>query len=82
MNNMLFSFPEKDFFILLYNEFSLEFKIQKANAFLIDSCNCFIEGTNNGFRPLAFSNSDDELLEVKKHLIRARGPIPTYRPDE
>ncbi|MDZ3327099.1 hypothetical protein M2D88_28335, partial [Klebsiella pneumoniae] len=51
----------------------LEFNIQKANAFLIESCNCFLEGKDNGFRPLAFSNSRDELLEIKKYLNRARG---------
>ncbi|MER4282434.1 hypothetical protein J9A42_29700 [Klebsiella pneumoniae] len=33
----------------------------------------FIEGKDNGFRPLAFSNSRDELLEIKKYLNRARG---------
>lgn len=41
MDKKLFQYPEDDFFILLYNESLLEFNIQKANAFLIESCNCF-----------------------------------------
>lgn len=73
MDKKLFQYPEDDFSILLYNESLLEFNIQKANAFLIESCNCFLEGKDNGFRPLAFSSSCDELLEIKKYLIRARG---------
>ena len=51
MDKKLFQYPEDDFFILLYNESLLEFNIQKANAFLIESCNCFLEGKDNGFRP-------------------------------
>ncbi len=73
MDKKLFQYPEDDFFILLYNESLLESNIQKANAFLIQSCNCFLERKDNGFRPLAFSSSCDELLEIKKYLIRARG---------
>ena len=42
MDKKLFQYPEDDFFILLYNESLLEFNIQKANAFLIESCNCFV----------------------------------------
>ena len=72
MDKKFFQYPEDDFFILLYNESLLGY-IQKANAFLIESCNCFLEGKDNGFRPLAFSSSCDELLEIKKYLIRARG---------
>ena len=73
MDKKLFQYPEDDFFILLYNESLLEFNIQKANAFLIESCNCILERQDNGFRPLAFSNSRDELLEIPKYLNRARG---------
>lgn len=43
MDKKLFQYPEDDFFILLYNESLLEFNIQKANAFLIESCNCFLK---------------------------------------